>query len=370
MTIDRARVLLVCNRFPFYSQTFITRKVLGLLDRGWDVQVACRRSDARQWALFREWLPKVRIRDRVHVTDEVKELAARLGPSIVHFEFGTQAARVVDWPAGVRTIVSFRGSDLNTIGLEDPEFYADVWRRVTAVHLHPSLLQQLVERGCPAEIPRFIGSSGCDTEFFKPAPRDLEVVGSPERPLRVLTIARVHWAKGHRDALLAIREVLERGIRCRYTIVGSPDYEEAQREFTFWRNHLGLQHVVDLLPACAPSEVRARMQAADLLLHASVAEGSSNTVLEAQAMELPVVGTQAVAGEVEHGETGVITPLGSPSALAEGVLALASDAELRARYGRAGRARVLEQFSRTRELEAVESMYDAVLQLPLPARIS
>jgi glycosyltransferase involved in cell wall biosynthesis len=46
-----------------------------------------------------------------------------------------------------------------------------------------------------------------------------------------------------------------------------------------------------------------------------------------------------------HGETGLLVPPGDPGALAHMILRALDDAELRARIGAAGRARVLDKFT-------------------------
>jgi len=70
-------------------------------------------------------------------------------------------------------------------------------------------------------------------------------------------------------------------------------------------------------------------------------------VLEAQSFGLPVVCTDAggLPEAVEDGVTGFVVPARDPQALAEKTIALAQDAELRARMGEQGRRRVLANFT-------------------------
>jgi len=79
----------------------------------------------------------------------------------------------------------------------------------------------------------------------------------------------------------------------------------------------------------------------------SLAEGISNTILEAMACGLPVVATR-VGGNGEllvEGETGFLVPRDAPDAMAEMLLRYIEDDTLRDRHGAAARRRVEKHFS-------------------------
>jgi glycosyltransferase involved in cell wall biosynthesis len=84
----------------------------------------------------------------------------------------------------------------------------------------------------------------------------------------------------------------------------------------------------------------------DTLVHPSHREGFPNAVLEAAAMELPVITTDALGciDSVRDGETGFIVPVRNTEKLAEKMLLLARDTELRENMGKKARQRVLCDF--------------------------
>lgn len=93
-------------------------------------------------------------------------------------------------------------------------------------------------------------------------------------------------------------------------------------------------------------------------------EGLPQVILEASAMELPVVTTDATGARdaVVHGQTGLIVPVGDMRALARAILTYLSDPDLRSQHGRAGRARVLEYFRPEEVWRALLTEYARLLK--------
>ena len=106
------------------------------------------------------------------------------------------------------------------------------------------------------------------------------------------------------------------------------------------------------------------MRAFDVFVLPSLAEGISNTILEAMASGLPVIATD-VGGNaelVEAGRTGVRVPAGDAQALADQMAGYAKDPDLRQRHGDAGCRRVAEQFSMKQMIAAYGGVYDRLMQ--------
>jgi colanic acid/amylovoran biosynthesis glycosyltransferase len=405
----RGRVVLVVPAFPRLSETFIVSKFLGLLERGWDVHVVCNRSAEKNWGLFPQLAPIPSARRRVHVTwpaepswkaslllplavlrcvqsRPVRTLRyvwrglkhfgvfgtvgrlyldadlVRLSPDILHFEFGALAPNrmYLRELLGCKVIASFRGYDLNYVGLDRPNHYAPVWSRAAGLHfLGEDLWRRARRRGFPEDCSHVLIPPAIDTEFFAPrseapAPRE------GNRPLRILSVGRLEWKKGYEDALLAVRKLLDRGMPVEYRIVGGGDYLGA---LGFARYRLGLERCVEFLGAVPRADVLAEMERADIFLHAAVSEGFCNAVLEAQSMELPVVCSDAdgLPENVADGETGFVVPRRDPSAMAVKMEVLARDPALARRMGRAGRRRVQDRFRLADQLDRWEEFYGDVL---------
>jgi glycosyltransferase involved in cell wall biosynthesis len=96
----------------------------------------------------------------------------------------------------------------------------------------------------------------------------------------------------------------------------------------------------------------------------SLAEGISNTILEAMATALPVIATRVggSADLVADGETGFIVPASDPRALARRLVQLATDPGGAKLMGLAGRQRVLEHFSLQTMVATYQRVYDDQLR--------
>ena len=113
-----------------------------------------------------------------------------------------------------------------------------------------------------------------------------------------------------------------------------------------------------------------RHDVADIMrgLHAfalpSLAEGISNTILEAMASALPVLAT-AVGGNADlvmHGQTGLIIPAADPAAMAREIARLASSPQQARVLGEAGRRRVEATFSLQAMVSTYQKVYDTQLR--------
>jgi len=110
-------------------------------------------------------------------------------------------------------------------------------------------------------------------------------------------------------------------------------------------------------------DIPALLNAFDLFALPSLFEGTSNALLEAMSVGLPVVATR-VGGNPEivvDGATGRLVPVRDPAALADAIAFYAGSEGARREHGRAGRARVVENFSLDRMIDGYRRVYEEVL---------
>ncbi|MBI1735594.1 MAG: glycosyltransferase [Candidatus Rokubacteria bacterium] len=196
----------------------------------------------------------------------------------------------------------------------------------------------------------------------------------------VVLVARLNALKGVADFLEAAARVVRAVPNARFVIVGD-DWTSLRGEVvadTAYRRALARQvGTLGIEPYVVFTGFRRDVPA--LLAEAAVSvlpshsEGLSNTLLESMAAGAPVVATD-VGGNpevVRHGITGLLVPPRAPAALADAIVTLLTDAGLADRFRRAGRRRVVEEFSLERMVARTEEMYLDLLAratgLPQPA---
>ena len=402
------RIILVVPVFPQLSETFIVNKFVGLVGHGWDVHIVCGRSPSANWKQFDQLCANPDLKRRVHTTWPVRPvwLAAllfpaayiralaknprgvfryfgqkqkigqrlrsfyldaqfvALKPDLIHFEFGALAVgrEEIGRRIAAKMVVSFRGYDLNFSGLENPEHYKTVWEKADAIHfLGEDLWRRAQHRGCPLGKPHAFIPPAIDVDFFRPAAKNVpNTAGSQARPLRILSVGRLEWKKGYEFAMQAVKALQARGVACEYRIVGEGSYLEAT---SYARHQLGLEGIVELIGSAPKEQVKQQLEWADVFLHAAVSEGFCNAVLEAQAMQLPVVCTDAdgLPENVEDGVTGFVVPRRDSESMAEKLLLLSVDSMRRNEMGRAGRERVIREFQLQDQINKFSNLYHLVL---------
>lgn len=117
-----------------------------------------------------------------------------------------------------------------------------------------------------------------------------------------------------------------------------------------------------------PAEAYAAM---DLCVLPTYREGFPNVLLEAAAMEVPVVATRVTGcvDAVQDGVTGTLVPPRQPEVLQRAISRYLNDPQLRKRHGKAGRKRALRDFRPQDIWEALYEEYVSLLNergLPVP----
>lgn len=318
------------------------------------------RSPARLWRYLAEGWRREGARIVRRLSYDARYVL--LGPDLVHFTFGWFAKGRMHLRdlAGTKLVVSFQGADLNYGGLDlDPGYYDEVWRSADAIHfLSEDLRRRGIARGYVPDGRDVVIRPGIDLAVFAPRPRER----SAEEALRIVSVGRLHWKKGYDYALQAVRALIDEGIDCRYRIVGDGPAMDA---VLYTRADLGLDVVVEVLGAVPAERIRAELEWADVFLHAATSEGFCYAAVEAQAMELPVVTSDAdgLRENVADGVTGFVVPRRDATALTAALSKLARDPELRRDMGTAGRERVLKAFEVAKEINGFEDLYRRTLDI-------
>jgi glycosyltransferase involved in cell wall biosynthesis/peptidoglycan/xylan/chitin deacetylase (PgdA/CDA1 family) len=181
--------------------------------------------------------------------------------------------------------------------------------------------------------------------------------------LKICCLANIRPIKGHNYLIDAASLVVKRFPNVCFLLVGDydindPYFNELQRQIKTLR----LQSTVKITGELPRQDVPALMAAMDISALPSSSEGMSNTLLESMSAGKPVVAT-AVGGNpelVEDGKTGYLVPPRDSHSMAEALLKLLANPELRHDMGLRGRSLVERKFSVTRMAERYEDLLEFV----------
>jgi len=213
-----------------------------------------------------------------------------------------------------------------------------------------------------ADVEVVVVYNGTDLSAFRPSPNREALraaLGLQPDEIAISIVGRLTPWKGHRELLRAFAEVVREEPRTRLLVVGEVAFWEGTYE-TELRNlseELGVGSRVDWLGFRA--DVPGILAASDIFALPSIDEPFGRAVVEAMAVELPVIGTRSggVPEIVAEGETGLLVPPGDHRELAAALVRLVRDAELRRAMGRAGRMRATDLFDVERTARRVQEVY-------------
>ena len=203
--------------------------------------------------------------------------------------------------------------------------------------------------------------NGVDTdEFRKVHPGSAQSSAGSRSPRRLVIGAagRLSSEKGFDILIESIKALVSEGRDVELRIAGEGD-QRASLEHQLQRS--GIRERVALLGYQA--DVLQFFGDLDMFVVSSRREGLPNVLLEAMAMELPVVSTRvAGVGEgIRHLENGLLVEAGSVASLTGALRSLQTDEDLRARLGQEARRCVVESYSFAKRMERIMAVYGMCL---------
>lgn len=202
--------------------------------------------------------------------------------------------------------------------------------------------------------------NGVDTERVCPGDGSSKrrELGIPEGAFHVGCVARLSPEKDHATLIEAFAMLRQRLPKARLTLVGDGNLRQELEEST---RKLQISEVVKFVGYT--NDVADILPSFDVFALASRTEGTSLTLLEAAAAELPIVATR-VGGNAEivvDGESGFLVPDGQPEAFAKALWAVAESGDRRV-MGRRGRDEVARRYDLAKMVAAYDTLYDEVLR--------
>ncbi len=237
-------------------------------------------------------------------------------------------------------------------------------RRATVVFQNADDQDKLVQLGITdGERAELIRGSGVDIDHFRP-PADH--AGRFHSPLQLLFPSRLIREKGVDDVLAACRTLWDEGLPLELLVAG--DLDGGNRSSLSAADLQALAQEPRLRCLGHVDDMRSLYAASDLVVLPSWREGLSRALIEAAAMELPIITTDVPGCRdvVDHGINGLLVPLHDARAIELAIRLLLANPDLARRFGKAARQKVVAEFQVSIVNERTLAQYRSLLPLFAP----
>jgi glycosyltransferase involved in cell wall biosynthesis len=224
----------------------------------------------------------------------------------------------------------------------------------------PDLERESLAVGVPAERCVLI-ENAIDLEEFSRTTSVVQAkqrLGFPTDRFLVGAVGRLSAEKGFDLLLTAADRLVAEGLDLGLVIVGEGDEQPRLQALI---DRMGRGERFRLLGY--RSDLRGLYEAMDVFALSSLREGLPNVLLEALALEVPVVATR-IAGVprlISDGVNGLLVQPGSIEDMTEALRRLLTSPSLRERLKQAGRQTIANRYNFARRMERIRGIYDALL---------
>jgi glycosyltransferase involved in cell wall biosynthesis len=263
------------------------------------------------------------------------------GISHIHEHFANPSALVA-------MLCKEYGNITYSISVHGPDIFYQVDSSLLADKVEGAAFVRCISHYCRSQIMRItefhkwrdahIIRCGVNPENFLPRPQ-------PDNAItHLLCVGRLCPAKGQHILLEACDILQKQNVRFRMTFIGDgPDRESLEA----LQAELGLENCVQFTGALGQDKVKEAYRKADIFVLPSFAEGVPVVLMEAMAMEIPVVSTRitGIPELIDHGQDGLLATPGDVQDLVEQLSRLINDPALGRCLGACGRGKVAAMYN-------------------------
>ncbi|MBS1517275.1 MAG: glycosyltransferase family 4 protein [Bacteroidetes bacterium] len=261
-----------------------------------------------------------------------------------------------------RFALSLRGAHINYSPINDPalaESYRKYFPAIDGFHaVSEAIAKEAVKYGADIKKINVIYSSVSE----KILKNEIAFKKNHGEEIRIISIGRFHWKKGYHYALDAMKILIGKKIKFRYTIVAQGEIPE---EILFILNDPDLKKHIELKSGMDHEKLMSEMRSSDMLILPSVEEGIANVVLEAMAAGIPVISTDCggMKEAVSDGENGILIKVRDPELLAEKISELSHYSyESKSEMILNARKTIAEKFSEQNQKDGFINFYNSILK--------
>ena len=235
-------------------------------------------------------------------------------------------------------------------------------RRATVVFQNADDQERLIQLGITdGDRARLIRGSGVDIEHFQPV---TDSAGEFADPLQLLFPSRLIREKGVQDVLEACQSLWAAGVPLELLIAG--DLDDGNRSALAHSDLQALRNDPRIRCLGHVTDMRALYAASDIVVLPSWREGLSRALIEAAAMERPIITTDVPGCRdvVDHGDCGLLVSPHDGRAIELAIRLLLANPNLARRFGKTARQKVVAEFEVSLVNERTIDQYDRLMAIP------
>jgi len=348
------RILIVVDRFPWYTKQVIINQITGLLDRGHDVYVYSKvqMKDYRMDDSLKKYLV-----NRVFY----EKLPSDLGSyDIIIFQYGSLGREFYNirkkFNLKAKLVTFFRGSDV-TSPKERNQYLGLFQEGDLFLSICEYYKFRLILLGCDPN-KMLVQYSGVDCSKFKLKKREF----SSQKNINIISVGRLTEKKGFPYIINAVANLLKQYPNISYTIVGDGrDRKGIEQQI----KKLGIANKVKLLGWQTQDEIKELLYSSHIFLSPSVTtrkgdkDAPINVLKEAMLTGLPVISSHhgGIIELIDRDISGLLVPERDVSTLIDKVKYLLTSPKKCEELGEAGRKKVKQLF----DMEKLNDQLEKVL---------
>jgi len=411
------KIAMIVGKFPVISETFIVNQITGLLDRGHEVDIfpldtdkgdtSTIHEDVRKYKLLKQtiYLPKIPKSKflvflkflRVLMTHGFQDpkmtmkflnifeysknkgliisaihtlsLVGKKPYDIIHCQFGNLGLDFLDYrhidQFKGKLITQFRGFDISRfIKQKGDHIYDPLFASGDHFFTNSDFFKnRVIQLGCDASKVSVL-RSGLDSSRFPFSPRKFPTDGK----VKILSIGRLVEKKGMEYCIKALAKLSKIKNNIELTIIGDGPLRGQLDNLI---DTLQMRDKVKLLGLKNHKEIKTYLDQSHIFMALSVTakdgnqDGPVNTLKEAMAMGLPVIGTQhgGIPELIEDGISGYLVPERDVEAIADKLNYLIENPQKWPEMGKAGRRYVEKHYDLNRLNDELVVNYEKALHM-------
>lgn len=226
---------------------------------------------------------------------QLNEIIDTFKPDVIHCQFGIESLKLIDniENESIPLVIQFRGYDASRM-LKKKSYV----RRLRQVLDHKNYYSIFVSESLRNNLKRhsinvknsMILHSGIDLNKF------IRTVDTQHDSFVFLQVSSLNHKKGHEYTLKAFAKFISHQKSKKYKLILTGDGVRKQTLVDL-ANQLNIEQYVEFVGFVSPDEAKILLQNADVFVHHSITsddgdeEGIPNALIEAMAMELPIIST-------------------------------------------------------------------------------